>query len=93
MLILHVKFSGFNRKDFRPAYSKLGSLASMFPNTPLLGLTATATKATQKKIDESLGLINATEIVTKNCCMTWNIRVYANFVLNLLAYLISAVSP
>ena len=25
--------------------------------------------------------------VTKNCCVTWNIRVYANFVLNLLAYL------
>ena len=34
----------------------------MFPNTPLLGLTATATKATQKKIEESLGMINTTEI-------------------------------
>ena len=52
-----------DRKDFRPAYSKLGSLASMFPNTPLLGLTATATKSTQKKIEESLGMINATEIL------------------------------
>ena len=63
LLILNVNFSGFNRKDFQPAYSKLGSLASMFPNTPLLGLTATATKATQKKIEESLGMINATEIL------------------------------
>lgn len=35
----------------------------MFPNTPLLGLTATATKATQKKIEESPGMINATEIL------------------------------
>ena len=35
----------------------------MFPNTPLLGLTATATKATQKKIEESLGMISATEIL------------------------------
>ena len=30
---------------------------------------------------------------TKNYCVTWNIRVYANFMSNLLAYLISAVSP
>ena len=35
----------------------------MFPNTPLLGLTTTATKATQKKLEESLGMINATEIL------------------------------
>lgn len=35
----------------------------MFPKTPLLGLTATATKAMQKKIEESLGMIDATEIL------------------------------
>ncbi len=35
----------------------------MFPNTPLLGLTATATKAMQKKIKESLGMINPMEIL------------------------------
>ena len=27
---------------------------------------------------------------TKNCCVTWNIREYANFVSNLLAYLIQS---
>ena len=34
--------------------------------------------------------------VTKNCsvtCVTWKIREYANFVSNLLAYVISVVSP
>ena len=35
----------------------------MFPSIPLLGLTATATKTVQKKIEESLGMINATEII------------------------------
>ena len=29
-------FSFWNRKDFRPAYSKLGSLPSVFPSIPLV---------------------------------------------------------
>ena len=37
--------------------------------------------------------LNMLTYVTKNCCVTYNIRLYANFVSNLLAYLISAVSP
>ena len=46
-----------NRKDFCPAYSKLGALASAFPDIPIIALTATATNSTKKKISESLGFI------------------------------------
>ena len=46
-----------NRKDFRPACGKLGLLSNIFFKTPSVGLTATATKLTQRKIEESLGLI------------------------------------
>lgn len=46
-----------NRKSFRPAYGKLDLLTSIFSGTPIIGLTATATKATQQKIEESLGLV------------------------------------
>ena len=46
-----------NRADFRPACGKLGLLSNIFFKTPLVGLTATATKLTQRKIEESLGLI------------------------------------
>ena len=46
-----------NRKSFRPAYGKLDLLTSIFSKTPIIGLTATATKATQQKIEETLGLI------------------------------------
>lgn len=69
-LLLHIFISlmilcylTWNRKDFRPAYSKLGSLASIFPKIPLLGLTATATKTTQRKIEESLGMMEPTVTV------------------------------
>ena len=31
-----------NRKDFRPAYAKLGVLGNYFPQVPIVGLTATA---------------------------------------------------
>ena len=40
------------------AYSKLGSLASVFQKIPLLGLTATATSTTHRTIMESLGMID-----------------------------------
>ena len=52
----------FNRKDFRPAYSKLGTLGSIFSSIPIVGLTATATVATKKKISESLGFVDAVTI-------------------------------
>ena len=35
----------------------------MFPDIPLLGLTATATKAMRKKIEDSLGMIHPTEVL------------------------------
>ena len=46
------------RQNFRPAYSRLSVLSSYFPNVPVVGLTATATLATQKDICWTLGLID-----------------------------------
>src|SRR5690606_35723612 len=44
--------------DFRPAYTNLGYLKNRFPSTPILGLTATADKATRSDICEQLNLNN-----------------------------------
>jgi ATP-dependent DNA helicase RecQ len=40
--------------DFRPEYSALGTLKSQFPETPIIALTATADKQTQKDIIQKL---------------------------------------
>ncbi|CAH3170037.1 unnamed protein product [Porites lobata] len=50
-------------KDFRPSYGKLATIGSILPQVPLLGLTATATKKTRTDIIESLGMVNAFEIL------------------------------
>ncbi|MBW4361860.1 DNA helicase RecQ [Flavobacterium taihuense] len=42
--------------DFRPAYTNLGYLKNRFPSTPILGLTATADKATRTDICNQLNL-------------------------------------
>ncbi|HIJ90876.1 MAG: DNA helicase RecQ [Desulfobulbaceae bacterium] len=42
--------------DFRPEYSKLGQLRRLFPDIPLIALTATAEPHTRKDILERLGL-------------------------------------
>lgn len=47
-----------NRKSFRPAYGKLDLLTSIFSKTPIIGLTATATKQMQQKIVEAMGMIS-----------------------------------
>jgi ATP-dependent DNA helicase RecQ len=44
--------------DFRPGYTKLGSLKANFPNIPLIALTATANLQTQADIIKQLNLIN-----------------------------------
>ncbi|MGL5113228.1 MAG: RecQ family ATP-dependent DNA helicase, partial [Flavobacterium sp.] len=44
--------------DFRPAYTNLGFLKNRFPSIPILGLTATADKATRKDISNQLKLVN-----------------------------------
>ena len=43
-----------NRKDFRPAYAKLGVLGNYFPQVPIAGLMATANCKTQGIICDSL---------------------------------------
>ena len=53
----------FFRKDFRPSYGKLATIGSILPQVPLLGLAATATKKTRPDIIESLGMVNAVEIL------------------------------
>jgi ATP-dependent DNA helicase RecQ len=42
--------------DFRPAYRNLAGLKGRFPKTPVLALTATATKEVTKDIGEQLGM-------------------------------------
>ncbi len=42
--------------DFRPEYCKLGQLRKLFPDIPLIALTATAEPHTRKDILERLGL-------------------------------------
>jgi ATP-dependent DNA helicase RecQ len=45
--------------DFRPAYTRLGSLKNRFPNIPVMALTATADRATQDDIVEQLSIPDA----------------------------------
>ena len=50
------------RKNFRPAYGKLDVLSSVFPSVSHVALTATATRATQEFIKDSLKLNEAVVI-------------------------------
>ena len=42
--------------DFRPEYTQLGQLRTHFPNTPIIALTATADRLTQRDIRTQLNL-------------------------------------
>ena len=50
--------------DFRPEYVKLGLLHELFPNTPMLALTATADEHTREDIVRCLSLTNVKRFVS-----------------------------
>lgn len=45
--------------DFRPAYTQLGHLKTLFPNKPIAAFTATADRATQQDILDQLNITEA----------------------------------
>ncbi|MFN8389625.1 MAG: DNA helicase RecQ [Bdellovibrionota bacterium] len=50
--------------DFRPDYTELGKLATLFPGVPRIALTATADVPTREDIRERLSLLDAAEFIT-----------------------------
>ena len=44
------------RKEFRPAFGKLDTIWNIFPDVPIVALTATATKSKKEKIVSSIGV-------------------------------------
>ena len=50
--------------DFRPDYSQLGNLHELFPDVPIMALTATADKITRSDIIEQLRLQNAETFIS-----------------------------
>ena len=50
--------------DFRPEYIQLGRLRRLFPETPIIALTATADPQTRNDIIRRLGLVDAQCLVT-----------------------------
>ena len=44
------------RKEFRPAFGKLDTICSIFPDVPIVALTATATKSKKEKIVSAIGI-------------------------------------
>lgn len=60
-------------QDFRPSYLKIKNIKSLFPNVPILALTATATKKVTSDIIEKLELRNP--IVYSNSFQRDNIKI------------------
>jgi ATP-dependent DNA helicase RecQ len=50
--------------DFRPEYTRLTQLTSLFPNNPVVALTATADTATQQDICQQLNLLQAKTFIS-----------------------------
>lgn len=50
--------------DFRPAYTQLGRLKALFPEVPLIALTATADKPTQDDIAAQLSISGAKRFIS-----------------------------
>ncbi|MBI60155.1 DNA helicase RecQ [bacterium] len=46
--------------DFRPSYRELNKIKAMFPNTPIMALTATATQQVMQDIKQQLNIPKAT---------------------------------
>ena len=49
--------------DFRQIFTQLGMLCSLFPEAPVLALTATASKEDREVIKTTLNMVDAVEVV------------------------------
>lgn len=67
---------------FRPSYKHIGTLHKNLKQPPIIALTATASKDTQNKILESLGIPNAKVIVTGFYRDNIDIHIHQSGVLN-----------
>ena len=61
--MLHLFLCNCRGSDFRKDYGKLGVLCALFPDVPVIAMTATASQADIKHIQDSLGLKSCKRII------------------------------
>lgn len=63
IILIYILYVYYRGGDFRKDYSKLGVLCAIFPDVPILAMTATANLMDRKGIMESLGLKNCKQVI------------------------------
>ena len=65
--------------DFRPEYTQLAAIRTLFPNVPIMALTATADKITKEDILQQLDIIDAKQFVTSFNRPNLSLQVYRGY--------------